>query len=119
MEKDGQFLIYVNPRYYWSVDIVPSVNEADEPINRCALIDSETKEEVTAINFDATWLVPIFQTRSMIGMKELAEKLKNITDVFKIETTPSSQMPNDKKAKPIEKVVKKVVKGDSNGTASA
>ena len=112
MEKDGKFLIYVNPRYYWSLDIVPSVNDAEEPINRCALIDSETKEEVTAINFDATYLVPIFQTRSMVGMKELAGKLKAITDVFQIETTPRSQMPEDKVAKPVEKVVKRVVKKD-------
>ena len=112
MEKDGKFLIYVNPRHYWSLDIVPSMNEADEPINRCALIDSESKEEVTAINFDATYLVPIFQTRSMVGMKELAGKLKAITDVLKIETTPRSQMPEDKVAKPVEKVVKKVVKKD-------
>ena len=112
MEKDGKFLIYVNPRHYWSLDIVPSMNEADEPINRCALIDSETKEEVTALNFDATWLVPIFQTRSMVGMKELAAKLKAVADVFKIETTPRSQMPEDKVAKPVEKVVKKVVKKD-------
>ena len=110
MQNDGKFFIAVNERYYWDLDLVPSVNEADEPINRCALIDSVTKEEVTAINFDATWLVPIFQTRSMIGMKELAQKLKTITDVFKIETTPSSQMPKDKKAQPIKKVVKKVVK---------
>lgn len=112
MEKDGQFLIYVNPRYYWSLDIVPTVNDADEPINRCALIDSETKEEVTALNFDATWLVPIFQTRSMIGMKELAAKLKAITDVFKIETTSRSEMPKDKKAQPVEKVVKRVIKNE-------
>lgn len=110
MEKDGQFLIYVNPRYYWSLELVPSMNEVDEPINRCALIDSETKEEVTALNFDSQWLVPIFQTRSMIGMKELAAKLKVITDILKIETTPSSQMPNDKKAKPVEKLIKKIIK---------
>jgi len=112
-KNDGKFLIYVNPRYYWSLDIVPSMNEADEPINRCALIDSDTKEEVTAINFDSQWLVPIFQTRSMVGMKELASKLKAITDVFKIEITPRSQMPEDKVAKPIEKVVKKVIKKDN------
>jgi hypothetical protein len=110
MKNDGKFLIAVNNRYYWDLDLVPSVNSADEPINRCALIDSETKEEVTAINFDATYLVPIFQTRSMVGMKELAGKLKAITDVLKIETTPRSQMPEDKVAKSVEKIVKKVVK---------
>jgi hypothetical protein len=110
MEKDGKFFIAVNERYFWSLDLVPSLNEAEEPINRCALMDSETKEEVMAINFDATYLVPIFQTRSQIGMKELAQKLKAITDTLGIRVTPRSQMPEDKVAKPIEKVVKKVVK---------
>ena len=111
--KNGHFgPMWCNERYYWDLSLIPENNEAGELCNRCALIDSETKEEVTAINFDSQWLVPIFQTRSMVGMRELYGKLKAINDVFKIETTPRSQMPEDKVAKPVEKVVKKVVKKD-------
>lgn len=118
-KKDGMFLIWLNDKIYWQLDLVPTLNECDEPVNRCALVDSETQKELHAILFDATWLVPIFQTRSQIGMKELATKLKAITDTLGIRVTPRSEMPEDKVAKPVEHVVKKVVKGDSNGTASA
>jgi hypothetical protein len=39
MNNDGKFIIYVNPRYYWNLDLVPVKNEFDEPVNRCSLID--------------------------------------------------------------------------------
>lgn len=118
MEKDGMFLIWLNDKIYWQLDLVPTLNECEEPVNRCSLVDSETQKELHAVLFDATWLVPIFQTRSQVGMKELATKLKAITDTLGIRATPRSEMPKDKVAKPVEHVVKKVVKGDSNGTAS-
>ena len=105
--NDGAFIIYISERYYWNLSLVPTKNEFDEDINRCALVDSETKQEVDCVAFDATWLIPIFQTRSMIGMKELAAKLKEVTDKHKIEITPSSQMPKDKKAQEVKHIGKK------------
>jgi len=106
MKNDGKFIIYISERYYFELDLIPTLNEADEHCNRCALIDSETKQEITAINFDSEYLVPIFQTRSQIGMKELASKLKEITDNLGIEITPSSQMPEDKRIKETKKIAK-------------
>jgi hypothetical protein len=106
----SNFTIWISERYYWNLDLVPVPNEFEEPINRCALVDSETKQEIDAINFDSTWLIPIFQCRSQIGMKELALKLKEITDKHKIEITPSSKMPLDKRIKETEKIVKRIVK---------
>jgi hypothetical protein len=110
MGNDGKFIIYINQRYYWDLNLIPVPNEFEEPINRCALVDSETKEEIDAVNFDAEWLLPIFSARSMIGMKELAAKLKEITDKHKIEITPRSQMPQDKRIKTTEKIEKRIVK---------
>ena len=106
------FLIWLNDKVYWQLDLVPTLNPYDEPVNRCALVDSESGKELHAILFDATWFVPIFQTRSQIGMKELATKLKEITDVLGIRVTPRSEMPEDKVAKPVEHVVNRVVKKD-------
>jgi len=104
--KNGEFIIWVNKSVYWSLDLNPISNECEEPVNRCALIDSESKQEIEAIYFDATWLIPIFQTRSQIGMKELASKLKEITDKLGIEMSPSSQMPEDKRIKETKKIAK-------------
>lgn len=114
MEKNGMFLIWVNDKIYWQLDVVPTINECDEPVNRCALIDSDTQKEIHAVLFDATWLVPIFQTRSQIGMKELATKLKTITDTLGIRITPRSQMPEDKVAKPVEHAVTKIIKKENH-----
>jgi hypothetical protein len=107
IKNDGKFLIYVNPRYYWSLDIVPSMNEADEPINRCALIDSEKGVELDAIMFDSEWLLPIFSARSMIGMKELGQQLKTVTDKHGIVVKPRDEMPKDKKAQEVKHIGKK------------
>lgn len=107
MRNDGKFIIYVNTRYYWDLDLIPIPNEYEEPINRCALIDSETKQEIDAINFDSTWLIPIFQCRSQIGMKELATKLKEITDKRGIITTSRNEMPQDKKIKETKHIGRK------------
>lgn len=110
MVNEGKFIIPINLRYYWDLNLIPVPNECDEPINRCALIDSETQQEIDAINFDATWLVPIFQCRSQIGIKDLANKLKEITDKHGIEITPRDKMPQDKRIKETQKVVKRIVK---------
>jgi hypothetical protein len=107
---NGDFVIYISERYYWNLSLVPTKNEFDEDINRCALVDSENKKEIDAINFDAEWLLPIFSSRSMIGMKELAAKLKEVTDKNNIEITPRDKMPQDKRVKETQKVVKRVVK---------
>jgi hypothetical protein len=110
MKNDGAFIVYINQKHYWSLDLVPVPNECDEPICRCALVDSESQQEIDAINFDAEWLLPIFSSCSQIGMKEFAAKLKEVTDSHKIEITPRSQMPQDKRIKTTEKVVKRIVK---------
>lgn len=99
MKNDGKFLIYVNKNIYWDLSLIPEKNEYGEHVNRCALIDSIKKEEITSINFDSEWLIPIFQCRSKIGMQELAKKLKEIADKHGISMVPSSQMPEDKRIK--------------------
>jgi hypothetical protein len=104
--KSGEFIIWVNKSVYWSLDLNVIPNECEEPVNRCALIDSELQKEIEAIYFDAQWLLPIFSARSQIGMKQIAQKLKEITDKHKIEITPSSQMPEDKRVKETKKVAK-------------
>ena len=110
MVNDGAFVIYISERYYWNLELVPTKNEFDEDINRCALVDSETKQEVDCIAFDSMWLIPIFQTRSAIGMKEFAAKLKEVTDKHNIAITPRDKMPQDKRIKTTEKIVKRIVK---------
>jgi len=106
-KNDGAFIIPINLRYYWDLNLIPVPNEFKEPINRCALVDSESGKEIDAINFDATWLIPIFQTRSQIGMREFAIKLKEVTDKHNIEITPRELMPADKRIKETKHVGKK------------
>jgi hypothetical protein len=110
MTKSGEFTIWVNKETYWLLTLIPVKNEFDEWCNRCALINSVTGQEIEALNFDSEWLVPIFQTRSMLGMKDLAKKLKEITDKHKIEMIPSSEMPEEKRIKETQKVVKRIIK---------
>ena len=107
MEQDGKFLIYVDETRYWSLELIPTKNEFDEDCNRCALIDSEKGVEVDAVMFDSEWLLPIFSARSMIGMKELATKLKEITDKHGIVVKPRDEMPKDKKAQEVKHIGKK------------
>jgi hypothetical protein len=98
LKNDGKFLVYINQRYYWDLNLTPSPNEFQEPINRCALVDSETKQEIDAINFDAEWFLPIFINKDNQRMKELGKQLKDITDKHKIVMTPRELM-NDKRRK--------------------
>lgn len=93
------FTIWVNEDVYWALDLTPTKNECDEFVNRCALIDTKTQQEIEALNFDSEWLVPIFQTRSMLGMKELATKLGEIIKKRGIIITPRTEMPKDKRIK--------------------
>jgi hypothetical protein len=106
----SNFTIWVNENVYWNLDLIPVQNECDEFINRCSLIDSKTQKEIEAINFDSNWLIPIFSSRSQIGMKELAIKLKEITDKRGIKITPRTNMPEDKRIKKTEKIEKRIVK---------
>ena len=100
IKNDGHFPpIWISERYYFDLNLVPQPNECNEPINRCALIDSENKEEVTAINFDSQWLIPIFQCRSQIGLKEFYAKLKEVANKNNIEITPRDKMPENKRIK--------------------
>ena len=105
--ENGEFLIYVDLKHYWKLDLIPTKNECDEDCNRCALIDSEKGVELDAIMFDSEWLLPIFSTRSMIGMKELAQQLKTITDKHGIVVKPRDEMPKDKKAQEVKHIGKK------------
>ena len=107
MENDGKFLIYVNETHYWDLNLIPEKNECDEDCNRCALIDSEKQVEVDAVMFDSEWLLPIFSARSMVGMKQLATKLKEVTDKHGIVITPRDEMPKDKKAQEVKHIGKK------------
>jgi len=107
MEQDGKFLIYVDETRYWLLELIPTKNEFDEDCNRCALIDSEKGVELDAIMFDSEWLLPIFSARSMIGMKELALRLKTITDKHGIVVKPRDEMPKDKKAQEVKHIGKK------------
>jgi len=104
------FTIWVNEDVYWALDLTPSKNECDEFVNRCALIDTKTQQEIEALNFDSEWLVPIFQTRSMVGMVELANKLGEVIKKRGITITPREQMPTDKRRKETQKIVKRIVK---------
>jgi hypothetical protein len=101
------FTIWVNEDVYWALDLTPEKNECDEFVNRCALIDTKTQQEIEALNFDSEWLVPIFQTRSMVGMKELATKLGEVIKKRGIVITPRNQMPMDKKIKETKHIEKR------------
>jgi hypothetical protein len=101
------FTIWVNEDVYWALDLTPTKNECDEYVNRCALIDTKTQQEIEALNFDSEWLVPIFQTRSMVGMKELATKLGEVIKKRGIVITPKEKMPMDKRIKETKHVEKR------------
>lgn len=104
---NGEFIIWVNKEIYWCLSLIPFKNEFNEFCNRCALINSTTGKEIEAINFDSEWLLPIFSSRSMIGMKEFSGKLKNILDKHGIQITPAHQMPEDKRIKETKHIGKR------------
>jgi hypothetical protein len=101
------FTIWVNEDVYWALDLTPTKNECDEFVNRCALIDTKTQQEIEALNFDSEWLIPIFQTRSMVGMKELATKLGEVIKKRGIVITPKEKMPIDKRIKETKHIEKR------------
>jgi hypothetical protein len=51
--------------------------------------------------------LPIFNTRSQIGIKVFASKLKEITDEKGIITSPKEQMPQDKRRKETKHIAKR------------
>lgn len=108
--SNGDFVIWVTQSIYWSLTLIPEKNECDEYVNRCALVDSTTGKELEAIYFDALWLVPIFQQKSQVGLKQLAEKLKEITDKRGIQMISRTKMPENKRIKKTQKVVKEIKK---------
>jgi hypothetical protein len=110
MRNEGKFIIYVNPTHYWELELLPVLNEYDEKINRCTLINSETAQAIEAIAFNAEYIIPIFQSKSQIGLKDVAITLKEITDKHGILTMPREQMPQDKRIKETQKLVKRIVK---------
>jgi len=107
LNKNNQIVIFIDTRYYWDLNLIPVKNEFDEYCNRCALVDSETKQELDAVMFDSEWLIPIIQTKSKIGGKELALQLKTITDKHGIVVKRSAEMPKDKKAQEVKHIGKK------------
>jgi hypothetical protein len=101
---DSNFIIWVSQTHYWQLDLVPIKNDKDVYINNCTLVNSETKEAIDTIAFKSDYFIPIFQTRSQLGIKEIGKTLLEISKKHNLEMIPSSQMPQDKRKKETKKV---------------
>jgi len=95
----SNFTIWLNHRHYWVIDLIPIQNEFGESINRCALVDSELKKEIEALNFSSEWLLPIFKNKDNEGLKKIGLQLKEISDKNGINMISKAAMPEDKRIK--------------------
>ena len=106
IKNDGKFLVWVNARYYWELDLLPVKSpevEQEEYVNICTLIDSETATALETIAFASTFFVPVFQTRNMEGFKQIGLSLHEITKKHNLEIVETDKMPQDKVRKDIKK----------------
>lgn len=107
IKNDGKFLIWVNPRYYWELDLLPVKSpevKEEEYVNICTLIDSETAKAIETMAFASTFFVPVFQTRNMEGFKQIGITLHEITKKHNIEIVETDKMPQDKVRKDVKKI---------------
>jgi len=107
IKNDGKFLIWVNPAYYWELDLLPVKSpevEQEEYVNICTLINSETATAIETIAFASTFFVPVFQTRNMEGFKQIGLTLHEITKKHNIEVVETDKMPQDKVRKDVKKI---------------
>jgi len=107
MMNDGKFLVWINPRFYFELDLLPVKSpevQEEEYVNICTLIDSETAKAIDTIAFASTFFVPVFQTRNMEGLKQIGLTLHEIAKKHKIEVVETDKMPQDKVRKDIKKV---------------
>jgi len=107
MNTDSNFLIWVTKRHYWDLNLLPTKNEDNEYVNICTLVDSETGKSIESIAFNSEFLVPVFQTRSKNGIKEIGKTLWEISKKHNLEMVSSEQMPPDKRRKETKKVCKR------------
>jgi len=106
IKNDGKFLVWVNARYYWELDLLPVKSpevEQEEYVNICTLIDSETATALETIAFASTFFVPVFQTRNMEGFKQIGLSLHEITKKHNLEIVETDKMPQDKVRKDVKK----------------
>ena len=111
IRNDGKFLVWVNPTHYWQLDLLPVKSpevEQEEFVNICTLINSETATAIETMAFASTFFVPVFQTRSKEGLKQIGEVLHELTKKHNLEITETDKMPKDK----IRQDIKKVNKGN-------
>jgi hypothetical protein len=104
--NDGKFLVWVNERYYWELNLLPVKSEEvkeEEYVNICTLVDSETATAIETMAFASTFFVPIFQTRNMDGLKQIGEVLHELSKKHNLEIVETDKMPKDKVRKDIKK----------------
>jgi hypothetical protein len=107
IKNDGKFLVWVNERYYWELDLLPVKSEEvkeEEYVNICTLVDSETATALETVAFASTFFVPVFQTRSMEGLKQIGLTLHEIVKKHNLEIVETDKMPQDKVRKDVKKV---------------
>ncbi len=105
--NDGKFLVWVNERYYWQLDLLPVKSEEvkeEEYVNICTLIDSETAKALDTIAFASTFFVPVFQTKNMEGFKQIGLTLHEITKKHGLEIVETDKMPKDKVRQDVKKI---------------
>jgi hypothetical protein len=104
--NDGKFLVWINPRHYWELDLLPVKSpevKDEEYVNICTLIDSEIGTALDTIAFASTFFVPVFQTRNMEGFKQIGLTLHEIAKKHNLEIVETDKMPKDKVRKDIKK----------------
>lgn len=111
LSNDGKFLVWINNRYYFQLDLQPVKSEEvkeEEFVNLCTLVDSETATAIETIAFSSNFFVPVFQNRDMEGFKQIGLTLHEIAKKHNLEIVETDQMPKDK----IHQDVKKVCEGN-------
>lgn len=115
LKNDGKFLVWVNERYYFELDLQPiqspEVKEEDY-VNVCTLVDSETCKALETIAFASNFFIPVFQNKDMQGFMQIGNALHEIAKKHNLEIVETDKMPKDKVRKDIKKISKKRIFGE-------
>lgn len=107
IKNDGKFLVWVNERYYFELDLQPIQSpevKEEEYVNVCTLVDSETAKAVETIAFSSKFFVPVFQNKDMEGFKQIGLTLHEIAKKHNLEVIETDKMPKDKVRTEVNKI---------------
>lgn len=104
---DNNFIIYINPRFYWQIDLQPVETEKDTYVNYVSLIDSESQKCLETLAYKSDYLIPVLKSKNNAEFKKIGENLRDISIKHGIQMIKGEEMPQDKRRKELKPIGKK------------